>query len=68
MTATFGASDAHSGLASPASGSPSINTSTVGTRTTSVTATDNVGNTTTDTCTTRVVFDFDGVLLADQGG
>lgn len=54
------ASDAHSGLATPASGSLPIDTSTVGSRTVTATATDNVGHTTTADCTVAVIYTFTG--------
>lgn len=66
VTANYGAADVGSGLASPALGAPSINTSTVGTRTTQVTATDNVGNTKTKSCTTDVVYDY-GLVKPSPG-
>jgi hypothetical protein len=60
-SASFTASDAHSGLASPASGTVAIATNTVGPKTTTVTATDNVGKTTTRTCTTQVQYLYGGL-------
>jgi hypothetical protein len=53
-SATYSASDAYSGLASPASGTIPINTSTAGTRTVSATAVSNVGYETTKSCSTMV--------------
>lgn len=58
--ATWTASDAHSGLSTPANGSIPLDTSSVGTRTVSTTATDNTGHDTTAACTFRVVYDFAG--------
>ncbi len=52
--ATYTASDAYSGLASPASGTVPINTSTAGTKTVSTTAVSNVGHETTESCSTEV--------------
>lgn len=59
-SATWDASDAHSGLATPASGSIALNTSAVGTYDVTASATDNVGHPTEATCTYRVVYDFAG--------
>ena len=53
-SATYSASDAYSGLASPASGTIPINTSTAGTKTVSTTAVSNVGYETTKSCSTMV--------------
>lgn len=58
--ATWTASDAHSGLSTPASGSIALDTSSIGTRTVSTTATDNTGHDATAACTFRVVYDFTG--------
>jgi hypothetical protein len=52
--ATYDASDAYSGLANAASGTIPINTSTSGVKTTTYTASSNVGLETTRTCTTYV--------------
>jgi hypothetical protein len=52
--ATVTASDAQSGLASNPSGSVPIDTSTTGEKTVERTATDNVGHSTTNSCTTDV--------------
>ncbi len=52
--ATFDASDTYSGLASPASGTVVIDTSTSGVKTTTYTARSNVGLETTKSCTTFV--------------
>lgn len=59
-SATWDASDAHSGLATPASGSIALDTSAVGTYDVTASATDNVGHPTEATCTYRVVYDFAG--------
>ncbi len=53
-SATYTASDAYSGLASEASGTVPINTSTSGAKTVSTTAVSNVGLETTKSCTTMV--------------
>jgi hypothetical protein len=57
---TVEASDIGSGLASDPSGSATVDSSEAGPQTVSVTATDNVGNSTTRTCTTNVIYRFDG--------
>jgi hypothetical protein len=54
------AADPHSGLATPASGSVPVDTSTVGARTLTAGATDNVGHAATTTCTVQVIYDFSG--------
>ncbi len=56
------ATDAHSGLATPAAGAIPLQTATLGTKTaTAPTATDNVGLTSVAaTCTYAVIFDFKG--------
>ncbi|HWI05045.1 MAG TPA: PxKF domain-containing protein, partial [Acidimicrobiales bacterium] len=54
------ASDAGSGLRSDPSGTVAMDTSTVGPSTLVVTATDNAGNTTKESCTTQVVYRFGG--------
>lgn len=59
-SATWDASDAHSGLATPASGSIALDTSAVGTYDVTASATDNVGHPTEATCAYRVVYDFAG--------
>jgi hypothetical protein len=51
VTVNWTASDAHSGLASAASGSANLDTSSVGSTSVSTTATDNVGLQETATCT-----------------
>jgi hypothetical protein len=53
-SATITASDGQSGLASDPSGSVAINTNKAGPQTTKATATDNVGHSTTSSCTTQV--------------
>lgn len=55
------ASDAESGLATDPSGSPPIDTTTVGTRISSGTAVDNVDHMTGKTCSTAVQYAFGGV-------
>ena len=60
-SATVTASDAHSGLASDPSGTVTIDTSTVGPKTVTRTATDNVGHDTTTSCTTQVQYMFGGI-------
>jgi hypothetical protein len=60
-TAAWSASDLHSGLASPASGTVALDTSTVGAKTaTSPAASDNVGLTKVATCSYSVIFNFTG--------
>jgi hypothetical protein len=61
-SATVAASDGQSGLASDPSGSVSVNTATVGSKTTTRTATDNVGHSSTKSCTTVVGYAFSGIL------
>jgi len=61
-SATVVASDGQSGLASDPSGSVSVNTATVGAKTTTRTATDNVGHGSTKSCTTVVGYSFGGIL------
>ncbi len=58
--ATMSASDDESGLDGGASDTDVIDTSHAGTRTVTKTVVDNVGHSTTDTCTTRVVYRFGG--------
>lgn len=60
VAATWSASDSSSGLATAASGSLTLDTATIGTRSVSATASDNVGHTATATCAYRVVYDFAG--------
>ncbi|HET7181588.1 MAG TPA: PxKF domain-containing protein [Candidatus Limnocylindrales bacterium] len=59
-TVSWSAADAESGLATAASGSMSVDTSFVGTRTISASATDNVGHSSTATCNVAVIYDFKG--------
>jgi lysophospholipase L1-like esterase len=67
--ATVAAGDNESGLASDPSGTVLINTSTVGAKTTSATAADNVGHSTAGSCVTAVQYGFSGVLQPiDQDG
>jgi lysophospholipase L1-like esterase len=61
-SANVSASDGQSGLASDPSGSVAINTATVGAKTTTRTATDNVGHSTTKSCTTVVAYAYSGIL------
>src|SRR3954447_4774637 len=60
-SATVAASDGQSGLASDPSGTVAVDTSTVGPKTITRTATDNVGHTTTKSCTTAVHYMFSGL-------
>jgi lysophospholipase L1-like esterase len=62
VSATVTASDGQSGLASDPTGTVPINTSAVGSKTVTRTATDNVGHVTTATCTTNVLYRYSGVL------
>ena len=59
-TATWSASDASSGLATASSGSFDLDTATIGHKSVSTTATDNVGHTRIATCEFDVIFDFTG--------
>jgi hypothetical protein len=61
-SATVTANDGQSGLALDPTGSVQIDTGTVGPKTVSRTATDNVGHATTASCTTNVLYRFSGVL------
>jgi lysophospholipase L1-like esterase len=61
VTATVSASDPLSGLASDPSGSVPISTATVGVKTVTRTATDNVAHGTTRSCATSVGYMFGGV-------
>jgi hypothetical protein len=54
------ASDASSGISGATSGSVALDTSTLGTRTATVTATDVVGHQATASCSYRVIYDFQG--------
>ncbi len=56
VTATVTASDGQSGLASDPSGTVAIETSIAGAKTVTRTAVDNVGHSTTSSCTTQVVY------------
>jgi hypothetical protein len=60
MQADWSASDAHSGLATPSSGSESLDTSSIATRTVGASATDHVGHEASAECAYRVIFDFGG--------
>jgi len=57
-TASAGASDAGSGIATQSCGT--VSTSTVGTKTVTCTATDNAGNTATASATYQVIYNFTG--------
>jgi lysophospholipase L1-like esterase len=61
-SATVAAADGQSGLASDPSGTVAISTATVGAKTTTRTATDNVGHQTTKSCTTNVQYAYSGIL------
>jgi len=61
-SATVTASDGQSGLAADPSGTVAIDTSTVGPKTVTRTATDNVGHATTRSCTTNVLYGYSGLL------
>jgi lysophospholipase L1-like esterase len=61
-SAVVSASDGQSGLAEDPSGTKTINTSTVGPKTTTAVAADNVGHKTTKECTTNVGYAFSGIL------
>jgi hypothetical protein len=61
-SATWSASDPSSGLATPASGSIALDTSGIGTKSVSASATDQVGHNASATCTYRVIFDWSGFL------
>ncbi|HXI45020.1 MAG TPA: PxKF domain-containing protein, partial [Candidatus Acidoferrales bacterium] len=56
----WAASDGESGLATAASGHVTVDTQTIGTRTLTAGATDNVGHTGSATCVVQVIFDFKG--------
>jgi hypothetical protein len=72
-SATFTASDGQSGLASAASGTVAVDTSSGGVKTVSTTALDNVGHETTSSCTTDVGYtkvissNVKGKLLVKSG-
>jgi hypothetical protein len=59
-SASWTASDPSSGLATPASGSFTLDTATIGHKSVSTTASDHVGHSTTATCGYDVVYDFTG--------
>jgi hypothetical protein len=61
-SASVTASDGQSGLATDPSATVSIPTSPVGAKTVTRTATDNVGHSTTKSCTTNVIYAFSGIL------
>ena len=61
-SATTSASDGESGLATDPSGVTAIDTSSVGTRTTTKAATDNVGHAVTKSCTTKVQYTYGGLI------
>lgn len=61
-SATTTASDGGSGLAVDPSGVTAIDTSTVGAKTTTRTAIDNVGHSVTRSCTTKVQYMYSGLL------
>jgi hypothetical protein len=62
VQANVSASDGESGLASDPSGTVAIDTSTVGPKTVTRAATDNVGHSVEKSCTTQVQYMFSGVL------
>jgi hypothetical protein len=62
VNATVAASDGESGLVSDPSGSVPISTATVGPKTVSRTVNDNVGHSTTKSCTTQVQYMYSGIL------
>jgi hypothetical protein len=66
-SASFTASDGQSGLASAASGSVPIDTSTAGEKTVGTTAVDNVGNETTQSCSTVVGYPTPGAPTRTAG-
>jgi len=66
-SATFTASDGQSGLASASSGTVPIDTSKAGEQTVSTTAIDNVGNETTQSCTTQVGYPNPGAPALSAG-
>jgi hypothetical protein len=67
VVATFTASDGQSGLASAANGTVPIDTSSAGEKTASTTAVDNVGNETTESCTTVVGYPTPGAPALTAG-
>jgi len=56
----WSASDGESGLATAASGTLAVDTRTIGPRTLTASATDNVGHASSATCVVNVIFDFKG--------
>jgi hypothetical protein len=62
VNATVSAADNESGLGSNPSGSVPISTATVGPKTVTRTAIDNVGHSVTQSCTTQVQYMYSGVL------
>jgi hypothetical protein len=61
QTVNITATDAHSGMDNAGSSlSGTVNTSTIGDKTVTFTAKDNVGHTVTTTCTYKVIFNFSG--------
>ncbi len=66
-SASFTASDGQSGLASAASGTVAIDTSSAGEKTVSTTAVDNVGHETTQSCTTNVSYETPGAPALSAG-
>jgi hypothetical protein len=60
VSATWTASDGHSGLSTAASGSIPLSTDTIGSKKVTASATDNVGHPTSVDCNYRVIFDFGG--------
>jgi hypothetical protein len=56
----WSASDGESGLSTAASGRVPVDTATIGTRTLTASATDNVGHAGSATCVVNVIFDFKG--------
>lgn len=67
VAATISASDGESGLVSDPSGSTAIDTSTVGAKVTSSSATDHVGHTASASCTTQVRYAYSGLLQPVNG-
>jgi lysophospholipase L1-like esterase len=61
-SATVTAGDSQSGLSLDPSATVAINTSSVGAKTVARTATDNVGHTTSRSCTTNVQYAYSGIL------
>ncbi len=67
VSASFTASDGQSGLASESSGTVPIDTNTAGEATVSTTAVDNVGNETTESCSTEVGYANPGTPTLSVG-